>query len=58
MTDIKDKIKEVADLRNKRLDICRSCPEFNKITTQCNRCGCIMSMKTTLKNSECPIGKW
>lgn len=58
MTDLSDKLKEAAELRNKRLEICNSCPEFNKVTTQCNKCGCIMSIKTIIKKTECPLGKW
>jgi len=58
MTDFKGLINEAAELRSKRLEICRSCPEFNKTTTQCNKCGCIMAVKAVLKNSECPLGKW
>lgn len=58
MTDFKEKIKEASELRSKRLDICSKCPQFNKITTQCNKCGCIMSVKSILQKSECPLGKW
>ncbi len=41
-----------------RFEICKSCPEFIKLTTQCKQCGCIMSAKTKLPNAECPLGKW
>lgn len=58
MTDFSDKLKEAAELRSKRLEICNACPEFNKVTTQCNKCGCIMSIKTIIKKTECPLGKW
>jgi len=43
---------------NKRFDICKGCEHFIKITTQCTQCGCVMKAKTTLRNAECPIGKW
>lgn len=43
---------------NNRLEICKSCPEFIKLTTQCKKCGCIMKLKTVLKHATCPIGKW
>ncbi len=42
----------------KRLNICGSCSEFVKVTSQCRKCGCIMSLKTKLEKAECPIGKW
>ena len=47
--------QETAD---QRLAICNSCPEFVKVTSQCRKCGCIMSLKTKLEKAECPIGKW
>lgn len=48
-------LKEISD---KRLEICKNCPEFIKLTTQCKKCGCIMKLKTKLPFAECPIGKW
>ena len=53
-----EKINFIKELRSSRLDICKNCEFFNKITTQCNKCGCIMSMKTLLADVKCPIGKW
>jgi hypothetical protein len=47
--------QEVAD---RRLDICRSCPELVKITQQCKKCGCFMTAKTKYEAAKCPIGKW
>ena len=41
-----------------RLDICRNCPSFVSLTTQCQECGCFMKMKTKLPNATCPLGKW
>lgn len=41
-----------------RLNICRGCPEFISLTTQCKQCGCIMKMKTALENAVCPLSKW
>jgi hypothetical protein len=41
-----------------RLDICESCPQFIKLTSQCKECGCVMKLKTHLVHAECPIGKW
>lgn len=53
-----EKINLVKETRSKRLEVCRGCEFFNKITTQCNKCGCIMSVKTLLLDAKCPIGKW
>lgn len=41
-----------------RMSICTSCIEFIDLTKQCKKCGCIMPLKTKLKNASCPIGKW
>jgi hypothetical protein len=41
-----------------RYSVCKQCPEFIKITTQCKKCGCVMKSKTKLADAECPIGKW
>lgn len=41
-----------------RFDICKACPEFIPLTTQCKKCGCIMKFKTKLERASCPIEKW
>ena len=46
------------DIQKTRFDICQSCPEFVKLTTQCKKCGCVMKLKTKLPLASCPIGKW
>lgn len=43
---------------NKRLDLCKQCPELIKLTSQCKQCGCFMVAKTKLEGAVCPIGKW
>ena len=53
------KIGRVNDLTaEERLDICKVCPFYVKLTHQCTKCGCIMNAKVKLPNAECPIGKW
>ncbi len=46
------------DISQQRYSICLQCPEFFKVTKQCKKCGCLMTLKTKLKNAECPIQKW
>jgi tRNA(Ile2) C34 agmatinyltransferase TiaS len=46
------------DIAENRMDICRSCEHFLKVTGQCKKCGCIMAMKTKLPNATCPVEKW
>ena len=53
-----DKINLIKQIRSSRLEICKQCEFFNKITTQCNKCGCIMSIKTLFEETSCPIEKW
>jgi len=52
----KDRVSDTAQER--RMEICRACPFFIKITTQCSKCACIMTQKTKLADASCPIGKW
>ena len=46
------------DLIDSRLAICNECPWLHKKLMKCRQCGCFMKLKTTLKQAECPIGKW
>jgi hypothetical protein len=46
------------DVSQKRLEICKTCPYYDKNLTRCEKCGCFMEFKTLLMDSECPIGKW
>jgi len=46
------------ELQEQRYSVCRSCPEFIDLTTQCKKCGCIMKLKTRLSAAQCPINKW
>ena len=43
---------------DKRMDICLGCEHLIKLTHQCKECGCLMNLKTKLKDATCPIGKW
>lgn len=58
MTDRKVLIDSISKTRDERLEICGGCEFFVKSTTQCNQCGCIMSIKAMLPDNRCPIGKW
>jgi len=46
------------EISEKRLEICRACPELIQLTTQCKKCGCFMAMKTKLQDAKCPLEKW
>jgi hypothetical protein len=46
------------EIKELRMDACRNCEFFVKLTQQCTKCGCIMPAKTSLPHASCPIGKW
>lgn len=41
-----------------RLEICRACEYFRQKVQTCSKCGCFMSLKTTLNKAKCPVDKW
>lgn len=43
--------------RNKRLEICKSCPNLI-MGNICKLCGCWMPLKTYFPNQKCPDNKW
>lgn len=45
-------------IMEKRLTVCKSCDHFKPRTQQCSKCGCFMSLKTTLRRAKCPMGYW
>ena len=53
-----DQLKLSDEQRNLRYNICKACDQFNGTTTQCKVCHCVMSVKTYLPNSSCPLKKW
>ena len=53
-----DAPKASKELEIKRLDICKECPEFMKLTKQCKKCGCVMTGKVKLIHATCPLEKW
>lgn len=50
--------KSSEELATSRMSICQGCPELIKLTGQCKKCGCVMSIKTKLEAATCPLGKW
>ena len=50
-------------LSNKRLAICGDCEHSRDLYSRgwinyCNLCGCMLKVKTRLKKSKCPDGRW
>lgn len=58
--DLFDKNKPRSDQEQieQRLETCRGCASFKPHTQRCGKCGCFMSLKATLLQAKCPIGKW
>lgn len=50
--------KVTKEKAGERLNICSSCPEFIKLTSQCKKCGCFMAAKVKLEEAHCPLHKW
>ncbi len=46
------------ELFEERWQICKFCPELISLTSQCKKCGCVMTWKAKLEKAKCPIGKW
>jgi len=45
------------NIADERMEICKKCDNFN-ILKICNQCGCLLTLKTNIKDTECPIGRW
>lgn len=46
------------EVKLSRMDICASCPHFDRAQIRCKECGCYLESKTAIKASKCPIDKW
>lgn len=46
------------EIYDSRLEACKSCENFIKLTSQCSQCGCLMKIKCAVGHAFCPIGKW
>lgn len=62
---IKDEIlgqasRVTKDVKDYRLSVCTTCPDFKRITRQCGICGCFLDVKVLYSPSECPANppKW
>jgi len=53
-----NKPRSSEELAEYRLEICKGCEFYRKLSNTCKKCGCFMKLKTTLEHAKCPIGKW
>jgi hypothetical protein len=58
MSNITDNFQQRKTIAKKRMLVCFECEKYNKATTQCKECGCVMLLKTLLMDSSCPLNKW
>ena len=45
-------------LSEKRLDICKTCENFDPIWFRCKKCYCFLKVKVRFSDSDCPLDKW
>lgn len=43
-----------------RFEICKECPQLapSNLGLKCSKCGCLISLKISVKSQKCPIDKW
>lgn len=46
------------DVYQDRLNICKSCDRYFKLTGTCKECGCFMRVKAKIAPLSCPSKKW
>jgi hypothetical protein len=55
----RDGFATVADEeRQRRLGICKTCPEYDPTQGRCVKFGCVSKLKARIASSKCPIGLW
>jgi len=43
---------------NKRMNICKSCDQYDSVSIRCNNCGCFLKVKASWNSEKCPLNKW
>jgi len=51
-----DRVMVSDEIRNERYAMCKVCEHYT--LGICSLCGCILSLKTKLAASQCPLEKW
>jgi hypothetical protein len=57
LSRIMNKVFVSDDEKKRRMDICRACPHFGELLSQCELCGCFLEAKTRLVASHCALPK-
>ena len=55
-----EEIKVSDEEKQKRIDICSTCPSLKDFAgqMQCGECGCFLKVKAGLNSMKCPLNKW
>lgn len=53
-----EKLKVDDEEHERRMEICRTCVNFNEDSQTCRKCGCNLPWKTRLQTEHCPIQLW
>lgn len=46
------------EVRNERMDTCRSCEYYDAKQVRCRHCGCFLEQKVRFAIDSCPLSKW
>jgi hypothetical protein len=46
------------EVKQQRLDICKSCEYYDASQVRCKHCGCFLDHKANFALDSCPIDKW
>jgi len=58
MNNIQAALAKAREARDKKLAICKECPELRQSIMQCKICGCFIPVKAAIANQHCPLDKW
>tara|TARA_Y100000310_G_C20495772_1_gene721452 strand:- start:54 stop:305 length:252 start_codon:yes stop_codon:yes gene_type:complete len=50
--------KELLDLAEGRMTVCKECDRYNSKVKFCKECNCFMPAKTLWTGMVCPLDKW
>jgi ribosomal protein L32 len=46
------------EIAQKRLEVCKSCEQYDQENVVCNECGCFLNYKVQFASNDCPLKKW
>ena len=59
LNHIQSGFKQVdSDTKQARLEICKTCDQYDSSLIRCNNCGCFLLIKAAWASEDCPLKKW